>query len=117
MNAGKIGEDVATSYLKKLGYIILDRNFRIRNGEIDIIAFDKKDNALVFVEVKTRSSHAYGTPLEAIHYWKVKALRNAAMVYKNNHRNLPDLLRIDAVSVMLKDGEVANVEHMKNISY
>lgn len=116
MNAGKIGEDKAARYLQKLGYIILQRNFRIRNGEIDIIALDKKENALVFVEVKTRSSDAFGTPLEAIHYWKLKALRNAVQVYKLSHRNLPELLRIDAISVLLNNrGEVVTLEHLKNV--
>lgn len=121
MNAGKIGEDTAASYLRKLGYTILERNFRIRNGEIDIIAVDPSTSSgqktLVFVEVKTRSSDKFGTPLEAIHYWKLKALRNAAQVYKISHRGLPNLLRIDAVSVLLNNrGEVVSLEHMKNIS-
>jgi len=130
MNAGKIGEDTAVAYLKKLGYRILKRNFRIRNGEIDIIALDPPTSiplrqgsagqavqqALVFVEVKTRSSDKFGTPFEAIHFWKLKALRNAAEVYKLSHPKLPQLLRIDAVAVLLNNGEVISIEHMKNIS-
>lgn len=115
--SGKKGEEAAASFLRKLDYIIVEHNFRIRNGEIDIIAIDKKEHALVFVEVKTRSSEAFGTPFEAIHYWKMKALLNAAQVYKTTHRNLPHLMRIDAIAVTInKVGEVMNIEHMKNIS-
>ncbi len=116
MNAGKIGEDAAVNYLTKHEFVIVERNYRIRNGEIDIIALDKKEGALICVEVKTRSTDIFGTPLEAIHYWKVKALRNAIQVYKHSHRKLPDLLRIDAISVVLTvNGELKSIEHLKNI--
>lgn len=114
---GQKGEEFATSYLQKRGFKILERNYRIRNGEIDIIAIDKKEYALVFVEVKTRSSEQFGTPFEAIHYFKMKALLNAAQVYKATHPKLPDLLRIDAIAVSIdREGNVTNVEHMKNTS-
>jgi putative endonuclease len=141
MNSGKIGEDAAASFLKKSGYTIIERNFRIRNGEIDIIALDPStsspprpadanamagrqgyegqagEKTLVFVEVKTRSSTRFGTPFEAIHYWKLKALTNAAQVYKLSHPRLPPLLRIDAVAVLLDtNGGVIEIEHLKNIS-
>lgn len=118
---GKKGEDAAASFLKRQGFTIIEQNFRIRNGEIDIIAIDPSTGSgqktLVFVEVKTRSSEQFGTPFEAIHYWKMKALLNAAQVYKISHKNLPDLMRIDAVAVSInKNGEVINIEHIKNIS-
>lgn len=116
-NNGKIGESAATDFLKRKGYAIIERNFRIRNGEIDIIAIDKKEKSLVFIEVKTRSSDTYGTPFEAIHYWKMKALLNAAQVYKLSRPTLPDLLRIDAVAVFLnKNSDITGIEHMKNVS-
>lgn len=127
---GKRGEDIAVSYLEKRGYRVIDRNFRLRNGEIDIIAIDpsaglrssnegsgqgKKEQCLVFVEVKTRSSSQFGLPVEAITYFKLKALINAAQVYKVSHRGLPEQMRIDAISVLLQNGEPA-IEHIKNIS-
>ncbi|MDP3987728.1 MAG: YraN family protein [Candidatus Levybacteria bacterium] len=114
----KRGEDIAAEYLKKKGYKIIERNFRGRNGEIDIIAIDgsEKDKALVFVEVKTRNSVNFGTPLEAINYFKLKSLIHVAQFYKVSHRNLPELLRIDAVAVKLSDDNAIDIEHVKNIS-
>jgi putative endonuclease len=115
MVAGKAGEDFAVSYLKRQGFQILTRNFRIRGGELDIVAIDK--DTLVFIEVKTRSSGDFGTPLEAIGYYKMRSLIKTAEFYKMKYRNLPELMRIDAVSVMVgKDNELLEIELVKNIS-
>ncbi len=113
-NIGKLGEDIATKYLENKGYTILTRNYRKPWGEIDIIA--KKSGDLVFVEVKTRTSNQFGTPLEAITYWKLKSLIKTAQFYKMTHHNLPDSLRIDAVSVILNGQDVQSIELTKNIS-
>lgn len=111
----RLGEDLAENYLKKLGYTILERNFRKGYGEIDIIALDS--NILVFIEVKTRSSQKFGTPFEAITSWKLRTLINTAHFYKHTHPRLPESLRIDAISVILSyTQEVIEIEHMKNIS-
>ena len=114
----KLGEDKACEYLKKLGFKIIDRNFRKGYGEIDIIAIDsnEKEKVLVFIEVKTRSSNSYGSPLEAITYWKLKSLIKTAQFYKLTHRNLPENLRIDAVAVILNGDEVQSIELTRNIS-
>ena len=112
---GKTGEDAAAVYLEKAGYRILARNFRIRGGEVDIVAIDQ--DALVFIEVKTRSSSQFGTPLEAITPWKLKALIKTAQFYKQMHKNLPELMRIDAVCVNLdNDRSILTIELVKNIS-
>jgi len=108
------GEDKACELLRKLGYKIIERNFRKGYGEIDIIALHK--NTLVFVEVKTRTSNSFGSPLESITPWKLKSLIKTAQYYKMTHRNLPESLRIDAVSVILNGNEVQNIELIKNIS-
>jgi putative endonuclease len=112
---GRRGEDIAADYLRKLGFQIIDRNFRIRGGEIDIIALD--GDTLVFIEVKTRSSNEFGTPLEAISYFKLKSLIKTAQFYKVKHPHLPESMRIDAVAVILSpDGSVASIELVKSIT-
>ena len=111
----RLGEDLATEYLKKKGYTIIERNFRKGYGEIDIIA--TKNKTLVFVEVKTRTSNAFGTPFEAITPWKVRDIVRTAQFYVHTHRGLPELLRIDAISVSLQGSENAStIEHVENIS-
>lgn len=115
-----LGEDKACEYLKKLGFKILERNFRKGYGEIDIVAIDPTagsgQEVLVFVEVKTRTSNQFGTPLEGITYWKLKTLIKTAQFYKLTHRNLPESIRIDAVAVILNGNDVQTIELTKNIS-
>lgn len=114
---GLIGENQAAIFLQKKGYKILHKNFRIRNGEIDIICLDPDRKILVFFEVKTRFSNQYGTPFEAITSWKLNSLIRTAEFYKSAYPRLPESMRIDAISVML-DGEnqVASIEHIENIT-
>ena len=113
--SGNKGEGIATRYLRNKGYRILMQNFRTKNGEIDIIA--TKRDTLVFVEVKTRLSTEFGTPLEAITPRKVITMTRTAEYYKSTHRDLPDLMRLDAIAITLEpDGEVLEIEHMENIS-
>jgi putative endonuclease len=116
---GEIGENLAVQYLIKNNFKIIERNFRTRNGEIDIIALDQNEKPAVlsFIEVKTRKSIAFGTPLESIGYYKLQALIRTAQFYKISHRKLPESLRIDAVSILLnQDNSLSNIELVKNIS-
>lgn len=113
---GKIGEDLACDYLKKQGYKIIERNFRIRGGEIDIIALDGQ--TLVYVEVKTRTSHQFGQPEEAVTGWKLRFLERAAKFYRNNRQTikLPQLERIDVVAVDLTT-QSPNINLIKNAGF
>lgn len=118
---GELGEQLAVEYLKKQGFKILERNFRIRGGEIDIIALDPSAGSgqvtLVFIEVKTRRSSEFGTPFEAITPWKLRALIKTAQFYSIKNPNLPELMRIDAVGIVLdNEGKPASIELVKNIS-
>lgn len=117
---GRYGEEYAVAHLEKLGHTIVERNFLIRGGEIDIISIDTEPDGqkvLVFTEVKTRSSDAYGTPLEAISYHKLKTLIKSAHIYKASHRGLPALMRIDAIAVQVTEsGQLIDIELVKNIS-
>ncbi len=94
---GDRAEKLACDYLSRLGYKILERNYQIRGGEIDIVAKDK--SILVFVEVKARWSHEFGEPLESINYFKMKSLLKTALFYiqKINWGEKP--YRIDALSL------------------
>ncbi len=111
----KLGEEIATNYLKNKGYKIIERNFRKGYGEIDIICI--KDNTLVFIEVKTRTSDIYGGAIESIAYYKIKSLIKTAQFYKMLHSKLPEALRIDAILIDLNsNNEMANLEHVENIT-
>lgn len=122
LDEGNRGEEIAAKYLADRGYKIIGRNFRIRGGEIDIIAIDPStgsglDSTLAFVEVKTRTTNQFGTGFEAIGFYKLKALIRSAQIYKATHPNLPEAMRIDAVVVMLdKFNEIDSIELVKNIS-
>jgi len=121
LDQGNRGEQYAVEFLVSNGFQIVERNFRIRGGEIDIIAIETDpqtdEKTLVFLEVVTRSSGDYGTPLEAIGYYKMRALIKATQFYKMKHPKLPDLMRIDAVSVLINDeGQLMDIELVKNIS-
>lgn len=108
-SAGKEKEDLAASYLQKQGYRICERNFRTRFGEIDLIA--EKDSALVFVEVKYRSSDAYGDPLAAVDLRKQRRICRTGLAYyaANGYREeVP--CRFDVIAVY-GDGRVEQVEN------
>lgn len=112
---GNQGEDLACDYLRKIGYQIIQRNYLIRGGEVDIIA--KDGEYLVFVEVKTRWSHEYGLPVESITSWKIKHLLKTARFYllKINWGNGP--YRLDFVSVdFAQDKNKPKIELIKDIT-
>ncbi len=110
---GKYGEDLAVGFLKKQGYVILDRNFRIRGGEIDVIALDGQ--VLVYIEVKTRSSHQFGLPEESVTYHKIKFLERASKFYRASHSNLPEQERIDVIAIDFA-GSTPQIKLIKNAS-
>lgn len=111
---GNLGEDAAVKYLKKNKYIILERNFNVHGGEIDIIA--KKGDYVIFVEVKTRSNDDFGGGLEAVNITKQQRLIKAAQVYMLKLGEVP--VRFDVVvvngSMRGKKLSVENIEHIEN---
>lgn len=111
---GNMGEEVAVKFLKKKGHIILERNFNVHGGEIDIIT--KKDGCIVFVEVKTRSNDDYGGGLEAVNYIKQQRMTKAAQIYLMNYVDSP--ARFDVVVVNgYMDGKKfkkEKIEHIEN---
>ncbi len=108
---GKQGEDIAAELLKNNGYEILERNWRNKFGEIDIIA--KKDNVLIFVEVKTKIGEQYGLPEEMVGRGKLQKVRNMALMYLKG-KEIP--CRIDVIAIVLsEDGSVSRLNHYENV--
>ncbi len=111
---GQKGELIAASFLQRKGYTILWRNFFCRGGEIDIVAYEKK--RVVIVEVKTRSSDAYGWGEEAVTHTKRRTLYRAALVF-TQFMGLPSSsLRFDIISVDCDHAtRLATIRHYCNI--
>ncbi|GAB4031016.1 MAG: YraN family protein [Elusimicrobiota bacterium] len=108
---GNIYEQKACEYLVSKGYLITERNFCVRGGEIDIIARD--GDTLVFVEVKARRSEKSGEPLEAVTEEKRRRLGKAAMFYMNKNSVETENIRFDAIGI--KEGPRGlEIEHIEN---
>jgi len=98
--------------LRRRGYRILERNFRCRLGEIDLVAREKGE--LVFIEVKTRTSTHFGLPQEAVNWHKQRRLSRLAQFYLAS-RGLTEMnCRFDVVAVLLTDGGKPQVEIIKD---
>ena len=111
--SGGCGEDAACNYLKKHGYKIVERNYRCKFGEIDIIA--RKKGVLIFAEVKTRTSDEYGTPAQAVTYYKRKNVINSAHMYVLKNPTDSDI-RFDIIEVYGNfDGGVFCVDEINHI--
>jgi putative endonuclease len=109
---GKLGEDLACEELQRRGYAILERRFRTRCGELDIIARDGA--VLVFVEVRARSSGNFGNPFESVTWHKQHRLSRMAAAYLC-HKRLPDMTcRFDVVGVTGTAGGPYTIEIMRN---
>jgi putative endonuclease len=112
---GKHGEDLAVSYLQKHGYNIIERNFKARYGELDIIC--TKNNTLIFVEVKTRIGEKYGKPEESVTPWKLREVVKTAEYYTITHDHLPEALRIDVIAIQLDDQNVvSSFRHIQSVT-
>jgi len=108
---GAFGERVAAAHLEAKGYRIRARNFRCREGEIDIVAED--GDCLVFVEVRTRRGDAFGSPAESVTAAKERRLLTVAKAYLQQHNDVPPNQRIDVVAVELSRGRLLAVQHIE----
>jgi putative endonuclease len=115
INLGAIGEQLAAEHLARLGMQILDRNFRTRFGELDLVACD--GDAIVFCEVKTRRSITDGRdPLESVHARKRMQVRRMAGQWLARRRDRPSAreLRFDAIGITLDaDGRLLRLDHVE----
>jgi putative endonuclease len=99
IRTGKRGEELAVACLRESGYRILDRNYRCLFGEIDIVA--EEGGSLVFVEVKSRRSDAYGLPQLAVGPQKQKKISRVALHYLSEKRLNPRRVRFDVVAIRM----------------
>ncbi|MET0975287.1 MAG: YraN family protein [Leifsonia sp.] len=112
---GRRGEELAADYLTSIGYRVIDRNWRCRDGEIDVIAEEGRET--VFVEVKTRSSTAYGHPFEAITLGKMRRMRRLAAAWCEAAGGPGRrLIRIDAIAVIAPRDGRPTIEHLQRLS-
>ena len=107
---GTVGEKIATDYLLKSGYTILENNFRYLKAEVDIIA--RKNDMIIGVEVKTRTSNYYGNPQEFINSKKIKLLVSAIDYYVSIN-DLDVEVRFDIIAI-IKQKSTFQIEHLKD---
>lgn len=110
---GKLGEELSVNFLQKNGYEILETNWVFQKAEIDIIA--KKENFLVIVEVKTRSSIDFGSPQDFVKPSKIQLLVKAA----NEYIIINDIdldIRFDIIAIS-KEGKKFKIEHLEDAFY
>ncbi|MHB8450394.1 MAG: YraN family protein [Mycobacteriales bacterium] len=115
---GQLGEDLAAQFLAAAGLVVVDRNWRTRAGELDIVALD--GDLLVVCEVKTRQSVRFGTPLEAVTPAKAARIRRLASQWLRERRGcVPQgrvsAVRFDVLSVLCHPASPAVVEHLQGV--
>ena len=111
---GSVGESCAVKLLTDHGYKIIEKNFRSRFGEIDIVT--EKDQVIVFVEVKTKTGDGFGEPWEMVNQHKLKQIRMMGEAYLTKNGLTDRACRIDVIGVWLnRDSEVTKLEHWDNV--
>lgn len=111
---GRRGELVAASWLEQRGYTVLERNWRCRIGELDLVV--RRGDVTVFAEVKTRTSVAYGHPFEAINPTKARRLRQLSVEWCRRNGPGVEEIRVDAIAVIDAWSANPQVEHLKGIA-
>ena len=110
---GDRGEVAACAYLKKQGYEILEKNYRCKIGEIDLIV--QKEGRVIFVEIKTRSSDHFGKPEESVHAAKQQKVIRLAQWYLKSHKNFASSpVGFDVVAVTWNPDETPEIRHIPN---
>jgi putative endonuclease len=110
---GRLGEELAADFLTGLGMVVLARNWRCRQGELDLVAADGR--RLVVCEVKTRSGTGYGDPAEAVTRRKMGRIRQLTRCWLAEHRVRWCEVRFDVISVHCPPGCEPHVEHLQGV--
>lgn len=111
---GRTGEDLVAQFLQDQGHVLLDRNWRIREGEIDLVSLDP-DGVVRIVEVKTRSSIKFGHPFEAIDQRKALRLQRLALAWLSTHQRLGASYQIDCAAVLAGDDKHLKIDYRNAI--
>ena len=110
---GRRGEETAMEFLVQKGFQIIERNFRTRFGEIDLVA--SENNELVFIEVRSRSSTKAGHPLETVNHRKQRQVMQMARAYLMvKHLSTSQLCRFDVVGIVWKKDKPPEIIHIRN---
>ena len=114
---GATGEEIAVDYLVSQGYVVFDRNWRSKSGEIDIIASEKfnSQEELIFIEVKTRSSRDYGDPIEAITATKYLRMYRLALEWLSENSASREAWRLDVISIVISRAQEIEIDHLKRV--
>jgi Predicted endonuclease distantly related to archaeal Holliday junction resolvase len=110
---GRRGEDLAAAHLNDLGLVILERNYRSRAGELDIIARD--GDVLVICEVKTRSTEHFGHPLAAVDHRKLRRMRRVALDWVSERGVRPGSIRFDVIGILDGASGSLTLEHLRGV--
>jgi putative endonuclease len=113
-SVGEYGEQLACTRLEQQGWVVVDRNWRCDQGELDIVALD--GDCLVFCEVKTRRSRRFGSPVEAVVPAKAARLRRLVVRWLREHDLHARELRIDVIGVTVRRSGAAEVEHLRGVA-
>jgi putative endonuclease len=110
---GRRGEDIAVEFLQHKGLVVLDRNWRCRDGEIDVVATQRTADSsrLVVCEIKTRSGTRYGEPAEAVSGLKAQRIRQVTRAWLAAHRVGWCEIRFDVVAVLIRPGRPVTLDH------
>ena len=111
---GAFGEEIIARFLTQRGYEIIEKNWRVREGEIDIVAL-APNGVFTFVEVKTRRSLAFGHPLEAINNEKAHRLQRLALAWLATHKYFGWDYQIDGAAVLIAEDSTHTIEYRANL--
>jgi putative endonuclease len=110
---GRWGEEIASRYLERKGYTLCSHNVRTAHGEIDIVA--SKDSEIIFIEVKTRSSHSFGYPEDSVTLRKQAYMLSAAQDYLQAHPESGESWQFDVIAIERRPGGKTEIMHFENV--
>ena len=112
---GKKGEEIAKKYLIKSGYKIIERNFRTKYGEIDLIC--EKDNSIIFIEVRTKSNLDFVSPEESISSKKIDHIKNSSLDYLSKNKKKYKDIKFEFIGILISSENDYKINHIKDIIF